>query len=129
MNRFLLLLFLFILSASFLSAQDKIYSDIERAFQRGDEKAILNHAADRVLLDIDKKESVYSKAQAAMILRDFFTKNRTSSFKLIFKGNAKGSSAYAVGVLESGAKKFRVTITLKETSGVFKIEQLSIEED
>lgn len=126
-------LLLSILTICFLSTvvlgQDKLYADLERAFQRGDEKTILANASDKLLLEIDKKESVYSRSQAEMILRDFFSKNRPSSFKLIFKGSAKGSSAYAVGILESGSKKFRVTITLKESGTVFKIEQLSVEEE
>lgn len=125
-----LFVFLVALAFSLISPeQDKVYSDLERAFSRGDEKAILMHSGDKLLLEIDKKESVYSKAQAEMILRDFFEKNRPTSFKLIFKGNSKGNSAYSVGILESQAKKYRITITLKENGSLFKIEQLKIEVD
>lgn len=119
---------LFVLSiTTFSYSQDKLYADIERAFQQGDEKTILANVSDKLLFEIDKKESVYSKSQAEMILRDFFAKNKPSSFKLIFKGKAKGNSAYAVGIMESGTKTFRITMTLKESGTLFKIEQLAIE--
>ncbi|GAA0874589.1 hypothetical protein GCM10009118_09970 [Wandonia haliotis] len=127
--KFLTVIVTFLVLSGSLFSQDRLYTDLERAFQNGDEKSIVAHASDRLLLDIDKKESMYSRSQAEMILRDFFSKNRPNSFKLIFKGNAKSSSAYAVGILEAGSKKFRVTITLKENGNSFKIEQLSVEED
>ena len=125
-----LLVFIFAVAFSLISPeQDKVYSDLERAFSRGDEKAILVHSGDKLLLEIEKKEGIYSKAQAEMILRDFFEKNRPTAFKLIFKGNSKGNSAYSVGILESHSKKYRITTTLKEMGTVFKIEQLKIEAD
>ena len=128
MNRLIGLFCVIVFSLQGL-AQDKVYAELERAFQRGDEKTILAHVGDKLLLEIDSKEKVYSHAQAELILRDFFHKNKPSSFKLIFKGNAKGSVAYAVGILDTPSKKFRVTITLKENQSVFKIEQMSMEEE
>lgn len=114
----------FSLSVSF--AQEADYTKLESGFRSGNEKIILTHVVDKILLNIDQKEAVYSKSQAEMILKDFFTKNPPVAFNYIFKGNKDGA-ACAVGIMECKNKKYRISITLKEVKPIFKLEQLNIE--
>jgi hypothetical protein len=124
MKYLLCLLLSFTVFSSF--SQELAFDKLEIGFQKGDEKIILTHVVDKLLLNIEQKESVYSKSQAEMILRDFFTKNPPKSFKFIFKGT-KGGSTCAVGILVCANKEYRVSIALKEETPIFKLEQLNIE--
>lgn len=75
------------------------------------------------------KEGAYSKSQANLVLKDFFTKKPGTSFKFIFKGKETSDGSFAIGNYESKSETFRVTINFKKEGSDYKIESLAIEKD
>ena len=61
------------------------YSDIESAFSSNDAVGIVEYGKDKILLNVLGVEGVYSQSQASLVLKDFFNKKPSTSFKFIFK--------------------------------------------
>jgi hypothetical protein len=66
-----------ILFASFIFfvAKADIFDDIALALKTGNSKELAKYFRPRVELKVGSNEDIYSKAQAEMILKDFFEKN------------------------------------------------------
>jgi len=103
-----------------------IYNSLERSFRDGNEKKIVAHAGEKILLEIDNVESVYSKSQAERILHDFFEKNKPVEFEVTFKGTNKSNYAMIGTLVTEKSKKFRVSLRLKESGNTFILEKLTI---
>ena len=103
------------------------YAEIEQAFENNSSADIAKLSKDKVLINIMGKEGVYSKSQAALVLKDFFQKNPGNSFDFFFKGKETNEGTFAIGKYTSKAGEFRVTIHFKNISGAFRIESLAIE--
>lgn len=103
-----------------------IYNSLERSFREGNEKKIVAHAGDKILLEIDNVESVYSKAQAERILQNFFEKNKPTDFEVTYKGTNKNNYALIGNLVSEKSKKFRVSIRLREFGNTFQLDKISI---
>lgn len=129
----LLLSFVPILLVSFVKVVFVIDSNpnntlavLERAFAEADSKKICAHIDNKILLEINNSESVYSKTQAEIILKDFFDKNKPKSFKVNSKSITKGNYAM-IGTLSTETdKNFRVSVKLREVGNVFVLDKISI---
>jgi Domain of unknown function (DUF4783) len=118
-----------ILTVLFLSgsATDVPYSSVETAFKTGNAKGLVALGKDKILINVLGNEGVYSKSQATLVLKKFFTKNPAKSFSYVHKGKGSSEGSFAIGKYISGSQEFRVTIHFKKVSGAFKIESLAIE--
>ena len=103
-----------------------VYNSLEKALKEGNEQKIISHVGDKLLLEVNNVESVYSKTQAQQILKDFFDKNKPSEFEVSFKGTNKGNYAMIGSLVTDKAKKFRVSLRLKESGNTFVLEKLSV---
>lgn len=82
---------------------------------------------DKMVISLEGHEGVYSKSQASLILKDFFSKNPCSSFDFTFKGKANSEGAFAIGNYQSKTGKFRVSIHVEQVGSSYLIESLTIE--
>lgn len=113
-----------------LSMQSSIpFSSIEKAFAANNAGEITALGKEKILLNVLGKEGAYSKSQANLVLKDFFTKKPGNTFKFIFKSKESSDGSFAIGNYESKAETFRVTIHFKKEGSDFKIESLAIEKD
>jgi hypothetical protein len=103
------------------------YSDIESAFSSNDAVGIVEYGKDKILLNVLGVEGVYSQSQASLVLKDFFNKKPSTSFKFIFKGKETADGSFAIGTFVSKSETFRVTIKFKKNTNDYKIESLTIE--
>lgn len=103
------------------------YSSIESAFSDNNPSGIVVHGKDKILLNVLGTEGVYSQSQASLVLKDFFTKKPSTSFKFIFKGKETPEGSFAIGTYVSKGESFRVTIQFKKNGSDYKIESLTIE--
>lgn len=112
------------------SAQDNTNA-IAAAVKSGSAKDISKFFSDDVDMKIIDKEDVYSKAQAELILKDFFSKHPVKSFTLAHKSapNAKNGSQYVIGTLETGNGKYRTYFLLTSAGAQQLIQQFRIEAD
>ena len=107
--------FLLLLQSLFASTPD----EVANAIKTGDATEIAKHFNDHVDLKILNKEDVYSRSQAELILKDFFSKHPIKTFKIIHKSAPKGDSQYSIGLLETYNGQYRVYFLIKKT--VFKV--------
>lgn len=105
-----------------------IYDEVANAIRSGDSRQLAAFFGNSIDLSIGQQEDVYSKAQAELILRDFFLKNPPKSFQLVHKGASQEGMVYAIGNLQTnGNKNFRVSFYLKNSGGKHILQELRIE--
>ncbi len=102
------------------------YAALETAISSHDATKITSFGKERVLVKVLEKESVYSQAQATLVLKDFFAKKPCTSFKFTVKG-VQENTASAIGTYVSQSESFRVFVKWTKTTSGFKVESLSIE--
>lgn len=122
-----LLLAIIVLFFGSVQAQSdaQLFEVIAESFRQNDDKLLSNKFAQTLDLTIDETDGTYSKQQASILIKEFFTNHKTSSFTIKHQGSSNNKTHYAVCSLESGNKKRRVYILLDNQS---KIIQLQIEE-
>jgi len=105
-----------------------IYDEVATAIRSGDSKQLATYFGSSVDLTVINQEDVYSKAQAELIVKDFFARNPPKSFTLLHKGSSKEGTVYGIGNLQStNGKNFRTSFFLKMSSGRYLIQELRFE--
>ena len=99
------------------------------ALQTGNEKKLSVFLNNSVDITIKSEESVYSKTQAELILKDFFIKNSPQSFSIIHKGTSGKDAAFFIGNLQTKKGIFRTYIYLKKLNDAMLIQELKFEEE
>jgi hypothetical protein len=124
-----LLFFSLMMIATLAKAVD-VFDDIGAAIRSGDSRNIARYFNNNVDLTVFNQEEVYSKAQAEMVLRDFFTKNPPKSFTVIHKGVSKEGAKYAIGTLTTtSGQNIRTYFFVKEATGGSFIQELRFERE
>jgi hypothetical protein len=124
----LLTIFLLFLSVNSIAANVDLYDEIAEAINKGDAHQIAGYFDSKVDLALSNQEDVYSKAQAELLIKDFFSKNPSKSFTLVHKGSSKEGTLFAVGTLAcTNGKTFRVSFVMKSVKGTNSIQELRFE--
>jgi hypothetical protein len=107
-----------------------VFDDIGSAIRSGDARLIARYFNSNVDLTIFNQEEVYSKAQAEMVLKDFFSKNSPKNFTIIHKGVSKEGARYAIGTLTtSQGQNIRTYFFVKDIGGSSYIQELRFERE
>lgn len=120
-----LALFLIVLSS--MAFRLDIIDDIASAIRSGNPKNISKFFIENIDLKVIEQEDVYSKQQAEMILKDFFSKHAVKSFSVAHKSEPKNGSQYVIGTLETSNGKFRTYFLIKPVGTQTLIQQFRIE--
>jgi hypothetical protein len=99
---------------------------VSEAMKNGNSSELAKYFNPTVELEILGEDNIYSKAQTELMLKDFFSKNKTKSFKVNHQGT-KGSTSFAIGVLVCETVSFRVSIFFKSEKENYLIHQFRIE--
>jgi len=117
-----------LLSINCIAATADVYDELAEAIRAGDAHHIAGYFDAKVNLALSNQEDVYSKAQAELLIKDFFSRNPAKSFTLVHKGSSKEGSLFAVGTLVcTNNKSFRVSFVMKSVKGVNTIQELRFE--
>ena len=103
--------------------QPNTLDDVVVALRSGDADGLSKYFDDNLELTLPVKSDSYSKAQALVILKDFFGNNSVKGFELKHKGDSPGGH-YCVGTLQTKSGNFRATVFMKAKSGKEVINQL-----
>lgn len=106
--------------------QQDVIGKISDVFKSGNAQELSAYFNKTIEIEIDGEENFYSKAQAELLMKDFFNKNKPTKFQVNHKG-AKDSNGFAIGTLTTDSKIFRVSIFLKADGNTSLIHQLRIE--
>ncbi|GJM31637.1 MAG: hypothetical protein DHS20C18_06380 [Saprospiraceae bacterium] len=101
------------------------FSAITQAISAGNTEALVKYFDNSVEVAILDNEDVYNKAQAANVVKDFFSKYKPQSFSQVHQGTSRGNdSRYCIGNLVTNQATFRVYIYLKTDGQKSTIQEL-----
>ncbi len=121
-----LLLFLVLIGGVYSSGiEAQNISAITKAIGDGNADALMQHFDNTVEVAILDKEDVLNRNDAVKVVRDFFARNRTSSFSQMHQGSSKGQdSQFVIGNLSTSGGTYRVYIYMKVTGGKYLVQEL-----
>ena len=91
-----------------ISAQSSL-KIAENSFDKGNLNDLSSILYKSVDITFSSQSKTYSKAQAEIILKKFFSKNEPTSFKIKYKGESTSNNTlYAIGDLVSSNAVFKV---------------------
>lgn len=82
------------------------------ALRSGNADELSKYFDDNVELTLPDKSDSYSKAQAVLILKDFFNNNGVKNFDVKHKGD-NGTGQFCIGTLQTKSGNFRTTVFMK----------------
>ena len=112
---------------AFLVILDDITASVAAAINSGDSKKLASYFNSSIDLTVPGTEGTYSKSQAEMIVKDFFTKNPPVSFKINQQGSSNEGSQFAVGTLLTKSTTYKTYFLIKKVNNVPLIHQLQFE--
>ena len=120
-------IFTYLIVASFaLLSSFTLQSDIDQvisALKSGDASELSKYFDDNVELTMPEKSNNYSKAQALVIVKDFFGNNAVKSFDVKHKGEQSGDQ-FCIGTLQTKAGNYRTTVFMKMKSSKQVIKEI-----
>jgi len=104
--------------------------NIAAAIKAGNSKELAKYFGPTVEIILPGSDGAFSKAQAEMIMKDFFTRYAPVSFVVNQnKMNSSGGSQFIIGTYKSKDDVLNVYILLKPVSNQFVIQQIHFEAD
>ncbi len=106
-----------------------IIEDISAAIRAGNSKDLAKYFGPTLELILPGSDGAFSKAQAEMVMKDFFAKSAPVSFSINQKGNSAGGAQFIIGTYKNKNEKLNVYILLKPVSNQLMIQQMHFEAD
>ena len=113
------------------SFQDETVRDIGIAMKAGSAKELIKfcNKTVEIKLDGDGQSSNYSKAQAEVILKDFFSKYPSKGFTYIHQGSSPEGLRYTIGKYSHDAGEYRVVMFIKKIGDSYLIDTLNFSKE
>ena len=96
-------------------------------FKTGNAALIANQINGNASMSLNGINNMYSKAQAELVLKDFFEKNSVKSFTILHQGESKDGAQYLMGSLVNVNGTHRVYAYFKKVGDQTFIKELRIE--
>lgn len=100
--------------------------EVVTAMKNGDATQIARFFDNTVEITMPDKSNNYSKNQAEIVLKDFFTTNGVKTFEVIHKGENAGSQ-YCIGTLVTKNGSFRTTVFMKQKNDKQLLQEIRFE--
>ena len=94
------------------TAQNSNLDEVIGALKDGKAAELGKYMDDNIELTLPDKSNSYSKAQAVLVLKDFFDNNEVKTFEVKHKGDQNGGQ-YCVGTLQTKSGNYRTTVFMK----------------
>ena len=124
MKHFLVLTILACVFSSF-TAKTGI-DEVIAAMRSGNSALVAKYFDNMVDMSLPDKTNSYSKSQAELLLKDFFTNNPVKNFEIIHKGENAGSQ-FCIGTLITKNGSFRTTVFMKQKGDGQVLQELRFE--
>jgi hypothetical protein len=103
--------------------------EVSQAIEKANARDVARHFGATVELKLPGNEGTYSRNQAELILRNFFSRNAPESFAIQHQGPSRDGSVYAIGTYTSqNGKSYRTYFLLKKLSDQMILHLLQMEE-
>lgn len=77
-----------------------------------------------ISLNINGQQGDYSKNQAELVLRDFFKKNPSQGFSILYQNENQGAISTYIGEYLSSPGSFKVFIKVSQANSAYRIYSL-----
>ena len=111
-----------VLLLSSLALQSNI-DEVIGALRSGNSAELSKYFDENVELTLPDKSDSYSKAQAQLIVKDFFGNNGVKGFDLKHKGDSPGGH-FCIGTLQTNAGNFRTNVFMKTKDGKEVVKEI-----
>ncbi len=109
--------------------QDGTIQDIGLAMKAGSSKELIKFCNKTVEIKIDGESFHYSKNQAEVILRDFFSKFPSNGFTYIHQGASSEGLKYTIGRYVHDKGSYRVVMFIKKIGDSYLIDTLNFSKE
>jgi len=116
----------FVMTVGFANINDVI-DDIASCVRGGNTKELSKYFSSTVSMTLLNDEGIYSRVQAEIILRDFFSKNAPTGVKIAHRLDSNPNFRYVVLNLETARDTFRVSYKLTNNDNTFQVTEFRIE--
>lgn len=116
----------FVMAAGFANINDVI-DDIASCVRGGNTKELSKYFSSTVSMTLLNDEGIYSRVQAEIILRDFFSKNPPTGVKVAHRLDSNPNFRYVVLNLETSKDAFRVSYKLTNNDNTFQVTEFRVE--
>ena len=107
-----------------------VIAQVHKAIREADATTLASYFNSTIDLELGDTDGNFSRKQAEMIVRDFFSREPAKSFTIKHQGASDDGSKYSIGAYVTKAgKEYRVYILLKESDEGLRVNQLQFEED
>lgn len=97
--------------------------DVINSLRTGNATELAKYVDDNIEISLPDKSDSYSRAQAVMILQDFFTNNGVKGFTVLHQGD-NGGSQFCVGTLQTRSGNYRTTVFMKTKNGKQLVKEI-----
>jgi hypothetical protein len=111
-----------LLFSSFIRQNSGI-EEVIGALRSGNAAELSKYFDDNVELTLPDKSDNYSKAQAQLIIKDFFSNNGVKGFDLKHKGDSPGGH-FCIGTLQTNSGNFRTNVFMKAKNGKEVVKEI-----
>tara|TARA_B100000609_G_C17095426_1_gene371600 strand:+ start:45 stop:431 length:387 start_codon:yes stop_codon:yes gene_type:complete len=108
-----------------LSQEDETLKNISSAMKSGSSKELIKYCNNNLEIKIDGKSTNYSKAQAEVVIKDFFQNNPPKNFVYIHQGSSPEGLKYTIGTYTVEKGSFRVVMLIKKVNSEFRIDTIN----
>lgn len=127
MKKYLALIFAAIFVFGSVCAQPQV-DDVSNSLNKGEISNVIKYFDKIVDITINNEQSTYSRSQAEMVVRNFFSKNRTKSFSVRYKGTAASdNTVYLIGELKTANGQYKVYLSFKQKERSILLQQIKFE--
>lgn len=97
--------------------------EVISSLRSGNAAELAKNFDDNIELSLPDKSDSYSKAQAQLIVKDFFSNNGVKGFELKHKGESPGGH-FCIGTLQTNAGSFRTNVFMKMKNGKEVVKEI-----
>lgn len=90
--------------------------DVISALKTGNATELSKYVDDNIEISLPDKGDSYSRAQAVVILQDFFSSNGVKGFVVTHRGD-NGGNQFCIGTLQTRSGNYRTIVFMKTKNG------------
>jgi hypothetical protein len=100
--------------------------EVVTALKSGNASQMARYFDNTVEITLPGKSSNFSKTQAEVVLKDFFSNNPIKGFEQVHKGE-NGGGIFCIGQLHTRSGTYRTTIYMKQRGDALVLQELKFE--
>ena len=100
--------------------------DVITSLRSGNATELSKYVDENIEISLPGKSDSYSRAQALMMLQDFFRNNGVRNFEVKHKGD-NGGNQFCIGTLQTKAGNYRTTVFMKSKNGKQLVKEIKFQ--